>query len=199
MGLAHSYTLLAPIYDLIVGRASRQWRRESLGGLGGMRDHKILLDGIGSGLDIPYLPVGPDYIGLDLTPAMLARARARAREEKFDIALHQGDAMLLPYADNVFDTVIMHLIVSVVTHSGRALAEAQRVLKPGGRIFILDKFLRPGQSAPLRRLISPLLGKVVTRTDVIFEELLFVCPQLMLVSDVALNPGWFRRIVLRKI
>jgi len=87
----------------------------------------------------------------------------------------------------------------VVPEPARALTEAVRVLKPGGQILIFDKFLKPGQKAPLRRLISPLLGRLATRTDVVFEDVLRDVSSLQLVSDVpALAGGWFRLIRLRK-
>jgi phosphatidylethanolamine/phosphatidyl-N-methylethanolamine N-methyltransferase len=53
---------------------------------------EVLLVGVGSGLDLPLLPRGPRYTGLDLTPAMLARARRKATALKLDIQLDVGDA-----------------------------------------------------------------------------------------------------------
>ena len=95
--------------------------------------------------------------------------------------------------------VLLHLILAVTPHPEQVLAEAARVLRRGGRILILDKFLRPGQNAPLRRLISPLLGLLATRTNVVFEAVLAQVPGLEVVSDLpALAGGWFRQIVLRK-
>lgn len=198
MALQHAYTLLAPLYDGIIGRVSRQWRQDSLRELGDVHGMNILIDGIGSGLDIPYLAPQAHYTGIDLTPAMLTRARRCAARTGKQIILHQGDAMNLPYQDAQFDAIIMHLILAVVPYPERALAEAERVLKPGGTIIILDKFLRAGQWAPLRRFISPLIGRIATRTDVVFEDVLKSCPRLVVLSDVVLIAGWFRRIVLRK-
>lgn len=196
MSLRHSYTLFAPLYDLAIAQASERLRRDSLQGL--IPAGEVLLAGIGSGLDIPHLPLGAHYTGLDLTPAMLAHARHRAAG-RGDIALHIGDAMALPYRDNHFDAVVLHLILAVVPQPERVLAEAERVLKPGGQVLILDKFLRPGQRAPLRRLLNLVTRHVATRTDVVFEEVLACCPQLAPESDVpALAGGWFRRIRLRK-
>jgi len=198
MSLRHSYTLFAPIYDLMIRGASERLRRDNLSGLETHPGQKVLISGIGSGLDIPHLPEGPRYVGIDLTPAMLRRAYDRARGRN-DLELHEGDVMELPYEDGSFDAVVMHLILAVVPDPERALSEAARVLKPGGRVLILDKFLRPGEKAPVRRLINLLSRHIATRTDVVFETLLGECPGLTLERDEpALAGGWFRRIELRK-
>ncbi len=199
-GLHYAYTLWAPVYDWAIASPTRESRRRSLAALGDVTGRMILLAGIGTGLDIPLLPSGARYVGLDRTPAMLRRARRTAENTGCTVSLQIGDAMYLPYRDGVFDAVIMHLILAVVPDSRAALAEAARVAKPGGRLLILDKFLRPGQSAPLRRLISPLLGLVATRTDVVFEELLASVPGLRVLSDEPdLAGGWFRRIIVERM
>ncbi len=198
MSLKHSYTFLAPVYDYLVESTFTDLRRKNLSHLQQAENEEILLTGIGTGLDIPWLPPGPRYTGIDLTPAMLARARKQIAGRK-DIALKLGDAMQLPFADEHFDTIIMHLILAVVPDSQRALQEAQRVLRPGGRILILDKFIRPGQLALSRRLLSVFLRHIATRTDVVFEPLLAQCSQLTLIRDEpALAKGWFRYIELQK-
>lgn len=197
MTLRYSYTLFAPLYDAFVARFTAAARRDSLHRLSDSALAQVLLVGVGSGLDLPLLPTGPRYTGLDLTPAMLARARRKAVALGLPITLDEGDARALPYGDATFDAVVLHLILAVTPHPERVLAEAARVLRRGGRILILDKFLRPGQTAPLRRLISPLLGLLATRTNVVFEDVLAQTPGLTLVSDQpALAGGWFRSIEL---
>lgn len=199
MSLKHSYTLLAPIYDYMVKSAFIELRKKNLSHLNSAQEKDILLTGIGTGLDIPWLPQGPRYTGIDLTPAMLEQAKKQLGE-RTDIELKTADAMQLPFPDQHFDTIIMHLILAVVPDSQRALQEAQRVLRPGGRILILDKFIRPGQLALTRRLLSFFLRHIATRTDVVFEPLLAECSQLKLVHDEpALAKGWFRYIELQKI
>lgn len=199
MALKHSYTLLAPIYDSIVSGPIDTFRETSLARIRDVDNAKILVNGIGSGLDIPYLPVGAKYTGTDITSAMLKRAVKRAQDSSLNIDFQLADSQALPFDDNSFDAVIMHLILAVVPQPELALKEACRVLKPGGHIYIFDKFIRPGQLAPTRRLLSLFLMHIATRTDVVFEKVLNACPQLEIIHDKpALARGWFRLIELKK-
>ena len=130
---------------------------------------------------------------------MLKRAQTQNLENKKHIALQQADAMHLPYADNTFDAVVLHLILVVVSNPLRALQETARVLKPGGVVFIFDKFLKPKEHAFFRRALNPVLRHFATRTDVIFESLLMQCPDLNLIrNESAMLGGWFRIIHLQK-
>ena len=199
MALKHSYTLLAPVYDSLVSGPIDPYREKSLARLNEISDKKILINGIGSGLDIPYLPIGANYIGTDITPAMLSRAEKRAKNSSLNIDFQVADSQALPFKNESFDIIIMHLILAVVPNPVLALQEASRVLKPGGQIHIFDKFLKPGQLAIGRRLLSIFIQHIATRTDVVFEDVLKTCPDLELTHDEpALAKGWFRLIELHK-
>ncbi len=196
MSLKPTSTLIAPIYDAIVAGATAGARQRSLAKLPSAASD-ILLTGIGTGLDLPHLPPQHRYVGLDLNRAMLCRALPRVASLDF-VAL-QGDAQRLPFASGSFDAALLHLILAVVPDPRHCLAEVARVLKPGGQVIIFDKFLRPGQRAPLRRLANPLLRRVATRLDVVFEEVLATTPDLRVLEDKpALAGGWFRQIVLQR-
>ena len=199
MALKHSYTLLAPIYDTLVSGPLDAYRDISLSRLQDVEDKKILINGIGSGLDIPYLPPGAHYTGTDITAAMLNRAIKRSQQSPLKIDFQIADSHALPFEDNSFDAVVMHLILAVVPKPELALQEACRVLKPDGHIYIFDKFIRPGQLAIVRRLLSLFLQHIATRTDVVFEDVLSTCQQLEIIHDKpALAKGWFRLIELKK-
>jgi ubiquinone/menaquinone biosynthesis C-methylase UbiE len=130
---------------------------------------------------------------------MLRRARDKSLRYGIPTAMALGDAMTLPFRETAFDRAVLHLILAVVPDPIATLREVIRVLRPGGTIHIFDKFLRPGQHAPLRRFFSPLMGFLATRTDVVFENVLSACPGVQVVSDAPdLARGWFRRIVLRR-
>jgi len=196
--LRWSYSLIAPFYDLVIARPLLRIRTRSLSALPSDTAGNVLLSGIGTGLDLPLLSTLHHYTALDFNAAMLGRAKPRADNLQVDWVL--GDSMALPFPDAHFDHVVLHLILAVVPQPEQCLSEAARVLKPGGTIIILDKFLRPQQRAWLRRALNPLSRRIATRMDVVFEEVFSTVPELELVSDVPLLAGgWFRGIVLRKI
>lgn len=197
MSLRHSYTLIAPFYDAFLTAATRGARRRSLAALAEAPPLEVLLVGVGTGLDLPHLPAQHRYTGLDLTPAMLRRARQRPSSAR--VGYVQGDAQRLPFPDHSFDAAVLHLILAVVPEPGRCLAEAARVVRPGGALLVFDKFLRPGERGLWKRALNPLVRHLATRLDVVFEEVLSEAPALHKHHDEpVLAGGWFRLIRLRK-
>lgn len=198
MSLRASYTVIAPLYDVFVEQATRGARRRSLAALESLPPGDVLVDGIGTGLDLPALPSRHRYTGIDLTRAMLLRSLPRA--EGLDYRPVQGDAMALPFANARFDAAVLHLILAVVPDPARCLTEAARVLKPGAPVLVFDKFLRPGETAWLRRAANPLLRRMATRLDVVFEDVVARVPGLEVEADEpVLAGGWFRLIRLRRL
>jgi len=197
LSLTNSYTLIAPFYDTAISRATQVARKNSLSVLP-EAPGRVLLAGVGTGLDLPHLPVHHHYIGLDLTHAMLRRAIPRASHVDFAPVL--GDAQNLPFAASSFHVAVLHLILAVVPDPAKCLGEIARVLRPGGQALVFDKFLRPGEPALLRRLANPLVSRLATRLDVVFESLLVAAPGLKVELDQpALAGGWFRMIRLRRV
>jgi len=197
MSLARSYTLIAPLYDLVLTRATRQARQINLAPLAQVPPGRVLIAGVGTGLDLPHLSAIHEYVGIDLTAAMLRRSLRQVRGHRYQAV--QGSVLALPFPDNSFDHAVLHLILAVVPEPATALREALRVTRPGGTLFIFDKFLKPGQRAWLRRALTPLSGRIATRMDVVFEDLLREAPGTVLEHDeAALAGGWFRRLRLRK-
>ena len=96
MSLRHSYTIIAPLYDALLATAGGGLRAASLAQLPQQATQDILISGIGTGLDLPHLPPGHTYTGLDLTAAMLERAKPRIGN--LHLNLVQGDSMALPFA-----------------------------------------------------------------------------------------------------
>jgi ubiquinone/menaquinone biosynthesis C-methylase UbiE len=92
--------------------------------------------------------------GVDFSPAMLARARARAAEHGVEVALHEADAQALPFGDESFDTVVCTLSLCGIPDNVAAIAQMWRVLRPGGSLLLLDHI---GSSWPPIWLLQKLI------------------------------------------
>jgi ubiquinone/menaquinone biosynthesis C-methylase UbiE len=93
---------------------------------------------IGTGLNLSHYPSGVHLTGVDLTPEMLALARRRSADLGMSVPLTEGDAQALPLADATFDTVICTYAMCSVPDERATLNEMWRVLKPGGRLILVD-------------------------------------------------------------
>ena len=79
--------------------------------------------------------------GVDISPAMRVVARTRIREAGIsNCTLRQGDMFALPFGDNSFDTVLLDQVLTLADKPRDALKEAARVLRPDGRLLVLDRF-----------------------------------------------------------
>jgi SAM-dependent methyltransferase len=101
---------------------------------GDLAEGKSVLEiGCGSGMGLPYLKERASrVVGGEYTPRLLEEARAHVSE----VELVQMDAQDLPYPDGSFDVVLMLEMIYYVPDLERAFAEARRVLKPGGALFV---------------------------------------------------------------
>lgn len=157
------YSLYAPVYDALLGRLPmfRRGRRRSIE-LAALRSgERVLLVAAGTGLDLEYLPAGVGVVATDLTPAMLRRLAARARASGRDVHAVVMDAAALALPDASVDCVVLHLAIAVVPDPERAMREAARVLRPGGRVAVFDKFLSDGATPSAARRLASLLARVV--------------------------------------
>lgn len=154
------YTFWAPIYDSVAGAAGfHTARRKSIERLRLKTGDRVLLVGAGTGLDLDHIPPDIHLTAIDVTPAMLRRLEARTAQLKKPVSTRVMDARRLEFADASFDAIVMHLIVAVMPEPERGLQEAARVLRPGGRIAVFDKFLGDDERASIRRRLLNLIAK----------------------------------------
>lgn len=188
------YDLLAPAYDLATS-AMRPARQRSLERLAPRAGDRVLFVGAGTGQDLPLLPAGVEAVALDLSPRMLAHARRRAlrRRPRADCLL--GDGQRLPLRDASVDHVALHLILAVAPDPVTIAREAARVLRPGGRIVVFDKFQPFGVPASrLRRGLNR--ATRVVATDITREaEPILGAAGLRIVHDEPAFMGSFFRIL----
>jgi ubiquinone/menaquinone biosynthesis C-methylase UbiE len=117
----------------------------------------VLEVAIGTGRNLPFYPTGVRLTGVDLSPAMLAVASDRAREAGRDVRLSEADAQALPFPDASFDTVVCTLSLCAIPDDRAAIAEMRRVLRPGGRLLLIDHVGSPHRAIhALQCLVEPL-------------------------------------------
>lgn len=139
--ISHRYDLNNRVHSF--GR-DRAWRRAAVRLADPSGADEVLDAACGTGdLARAFAAAGARrVVGLDFTPEMLALARAKPPVGRCAIEYVEGDAMNLPFADASFDIVSIAFGIRNVSDPGRALREFRRVLRPGGRLVILE-FSRP--------------------------------------------------------
>jgi ubiquinone/menaquinone biosynthesis C-methylase UbiE len=118
---------------------------------------EVLEIAAGTGRNLPHYPDGVRLTTIELSPEMLAIAKERAAEVGREVDQRLGDAQELEFADESFDTVVITLGLCTIPDPRQAISEAQRVLRPGRRLLLLEHVRSP--SLPVRtvqRLLDPL-------------------------------------------
>jgi len=156
---------IAPVYDAMnrtmTAGLDRRWRRATAAAV--VRPGDVVLDACcGTGdLALADVRAGGRVMGLDFSEPMLERARRKAPELEWV----NGDLLALPFGDQSFDAATVGFGVRNVDDLERALAELRRVLRPGGRLGILEITRPHGLLSPFYRLwfdgVVPLLGKLL--------------------------------------
>ncbi|MBT5677213.1 MAG: class I SAM-dependent methyltransferase [Rhodospirillaceae bacterium] len=135
-----TYQRIAKWYDLLDAPFERKryqpLRPLLFQGLSG----RVLDAGVGTGRNIPFYPKASEMVGIDLSPAMLARAEGRRVEVAGEVQLLEMDVMHTSFEDNSFDAVVSSFLFCVLEpeHQLPALKELARICKPGGEIRLLE-------------------------------------------------------------
>jgi ubiquinone/menaquinone biosynthesis C-methylase UbiE len=149
------YQRIAWAYDLLdlpfEYRRYRKIRPQMFYGLSG----RILDAGVGTGRNFPFYPAGSEVVGIDLSPATLARAQRRLSAAATRVELREMDVTRLEFADHSFEAAVATFLFCTLPDELQvaALRELRRVVKPGGIIRCLE-YTRP--SGGLRRAMTRL-------------------------------------------
>jgi ubiquinone/menaquinone biosynthesis C-methylase UbiE len=128
----------------------------------------VLEVSVGTGLNLAHYPREARVTGLDWSPAMLEQAQRRAEELGRSVRLVEGDAQALEFADESFDTVVCTYSLCGIPDDRQAVAEMRRVLRPGGRVRLVDHVeAEPVALRAVQRLLElvtvPLGGEYLRR------------------------------------
>jgi ubiquinone/menaquinone biosynthesis C-methylase UbiE len=192
------YRRWARLYDATVARLFMPGRRRLLDLLNLQPGGTVLLSGVGTGEDLPFLPGDVFVLGIDLSSHMLSRARPKLRGCHASALLAQADAQRLPVSAGAFDAVVLSLILSVVPDGRLCLQEALRALRPGGCLFIFDKFLGSSEPSVLRRLLNFFSTRLGTDINRRFTAMLPSAGCCIIRDEASIAGGMYRIIVVQK-
>jgi ubiquinone/menaquinone biosynthesis C-methylase UbiE len=150
---APRYDRKISLFERILFGGGREWVCSQAEG-------DVLEIAAGTARNLPFYPPDVRLTAVELSPEMLAIARRRAEEVGRTVDLRLGDVQALEFDDESFDTVTCTLGLCTIPEPRRAVAEAHRVLRAGGRLLLLEHVRSP--SAPVRagqRLLEPLANR----------------------------------------
>ena len=162
-----AYDRWAPVYDLVFGAVFERGRRAAIAAaerIGG----RIIEVGVGTGISLPDYSRANRIVGVDISEAMLHKARERVAELGLAHveALEVMDAERLEFPDDSFDVVVAQYVVTAVPNPEAALNEFARVLRPGGEIIILSRLgADGGPRKTVEHLIAPAARKLGWRSE----------------------------------
>ncbi len=191
--VAGAYDRWAPAYDLVFGRVFRQGRSDAIvaaEAIGG----RVLEVGVGTGISLPQYSRATRLVGVDLSDAMLDKARARVAGQRLTNveAIMVMDAEALDFADDSFDVVVAQYVITAVPDPERALDEFARVVRPGGEIVIATRVgAGTGFRGGIEKALMPVTSRLGFRTEFAwsrYEAWAATRPEIRLVERRPLPP-----------
>lgn len=156
-----SWERMASRYDRSIGFLERKLAPDGREWVCSRARGRVLEIAVGTGLNLPFYPDDVHITGLDFSPAMLALAKKRAATVVPDVQLCEANAQNLPFAGASFDTVVATLSLCGVPDHAAAVREIHRVLRPGGKLLLLDHV---GSTWPPIWLLQRLVEVITART-----------------------------------
>jgi phosphatidylethanolamine/phosphatidyl-N-methylethanolamine N-methyltransferase len=157
------YDRIAPIYDLMEILPERQFSawREKLWAQ--VPEGRVLEVGVGTGKNLPYHPPTVEVVGIDISKRMLERAHRRAEELDSPVELRQMDAQQLDFPDDSFDAAVGTFVFCSVPDALQGLRELGRVVKPGGKILLLEhvRIDDPEIAGKVMDVLDPLVARLM--------------------------------------
>lgn len=183
------YSAYSRVYDRVFGRVFQDSRVVLAAAIEPRPGENVLEVGVGTGLLLPLYADRCRVTGIDLSAGMLDKARERVDQLGLqDVTLEQMDAGAMTFADDSFDIAVAAYVVTAVPDYRAVMNEIVRVVRPGGRILLLNHFVNGSPVlAACERAVSPLCIHLGFRTDLSVGQVLDGLP-LAKVRDERVKP-----------
>lgn len=192
------YTVYTPFYNIIESTFSG-FRKKAIEQLNIKTGDRILILGAGTGLDLDFIGKDAEVTAIDITPAMIDKLNSRAKKLGINVNSFVMDGQKLLFESEHFDYVILHLILAVIPDPYKTINEAVRVLKPGGKISILDKFLKKDEKpSAFRRFMNFFARIFFTDINRRLEDILKDTSIKILSEEPVLLNGLFKIVIACK-
>lgn len=152
----------ARFYDTLSGPMERKGLADRRAQLLGALEGEVLEIGAGTGANLAVYPEGVTLTVTEPSGPMAQRLRQRVALERPDATVVQAPAEDLPFPDGSFDAVVSTLVLCSVTDPLAAVSEIRRVLRPGGRLVVIEHVIAKGRGRYMQRAWEP-AQKVVGR------------------------------------
>jgi phosphatidylethanolamine/phosphatidyl-N-methylethanolamine N-methyltransferase len=185
-----AYELYAPVYDLIFDWVFAPGRRAAIQHLELKPNDNVLEVGIGTGLNLPLYPPTCRLTGIDLSQEMLDKAVERVHTLAMpNVALKVMDATSMDFGDDEFDSALATYTISAVPDPVAVLREMRRVVKPGGRLVLLNHFRSERRvAARFEDLVAPVCTRLGWKSNLKMTPLL---KAVGLVPEVVIRVNMF--------
>ncbi len=189
---AGSYDQLIAWIERVLFGGGREWVCSQVRG-------EVLEIAAGTGRNLPFYPRDVRLTAVELSPEMLEIARRHAQELGVEADLCVGDVQDLPFPDASFDTVVATLALCTIPDDRRAVAEAARVLRPGGLLLFLEHVRSPILPVRILQQVLNPLTVLIERDSLLREPLRHVQDAGLVVERLERSKlGLVERLAARK-
>ena len=132
--IKNRYNRIAPMFNIMDKMIKDKWRKALFSKVRG----ELLEVGVGTGANLPFYHQNAKVTAIDFSPKMLSYARKAAERHNIKVNLLEMDAQNMDFSDNQFDAVVTTCVFCSVPDPIQGLKEIRRVLKPEGRLYMLE-------------------------------------------------------------